>query len=34
MLSPLTIALPIKLLLLVMLDGWTILVQGVLLTFK
>ena len=34
MLSPLTIALPIKLLLLVMLDGWTILVQGLVLTFK
>jgi type III secretion protein R len=28
MLSPLTIALPIKLLLLVMIDGWTILIQG------
>lgn len=34
MLSPLTIALPIKLLLLVMLDGWTVLVQGLVLTFK
>ncbi len=34
MLSPLTIALPIKLLLLVMIDGWTILVQGLVLTFK
>lgn len=34
MLSPLTIALPIKLLLLVMIDGWTILVQGLMLTFK
>jgi len=34
MLSPLTIALPIKLLLLVMLDGWTLLVQGLILTFK
>lgn len=34
MLSPLTIALPIKLLLLVMVDGWTILVQGLVLTFK
>jgi type III secretion protein R len=34
MLSPLTIALPIKLMLLVMLDGWTILVQGLVLTFK
>lgn len=34
MLSPLTISLPIKLLLLVMIDGWTILVQGLILTFK
>jgi type III secretion protein R len=34
MLSPLTIALPIKLLLLVMIDGWTVLVQGLVLTFK
>ena len=34
MLSPLTIALPIKLLLLVMVDGWTVLVQGLMLTFK
>jgi len=34
MLSPLTIALPIKLLLLVMVDGWTVIVQGVALTFK
>ena len=34
MLSPLTIALPIKLMLLVMLDGWTILIQGLVLTFK
>lgn len=34
MLSPLTIALPIKLLLLVMIDGWTILVQGLVMTFK
>ena len=34
MLSPLTIALPIKLLLLVMVDGWTVLVQGLALTFK
>lgn len=34
MLSPLTIALPIKLLLLVMVDGWTVLVQGLVLTFK
>jgi len=34
MLSPLTIALPVKLLLLVMIDGWTILIQGLTLTFK
>jgi type III secretion protein R len=34
MLSPLTIALPIKLLLLVMVDGWTVLVQGIAMTFK
>ncbi len=34
MLSPLTIALPIKLLLVVMIDGWTILVQGLVMTFK
>ncbi len=34
MLSPLTIALPIKLLLLVMVDGWTLLIQGLTLTFK
>ncbi|MFA6119540.1 MAG: type III secretion system export apparatus subunit SctR [Parachlamydiales bacterium] len=34
MLSPLTIALPIKLLLLVMVDGWTLLVQGLVMTFK
>lgn len=34
MLSPLTIALPIKLLLLVMIDGWTILVQGLALSFR
>ncbi len=34
MLSPLTIALPIKLLLLVIIDGWTILLQGLVLTFK
>ncbi|MBI5346614.1 MAG: type III secretion system export apparatus subunit SctR [Chlamydiae bacterium] len=34
MLSPLTIALPIKLLLLVMIDGWTVLLQGLVLTFK
>lgn len=34
MLSPLTIALPLKLLLLVMLDGWTVLIQGLVLTFR
>jgi type III secretion protein R len=34
MLSPLTIALPVKLLLLVMVDGWTVLIQGMTLTFK
>lgn len=34
MLSPLTIALPIKLLLLVMVDGWTVLVQGLAMSFK
>lgn len=34
MLSPLTIALPIKLLLLVMIDGWTLLVQGLVMTFR
>jgi type III secretion protein R len=34
MLSPLTIALPIKLLLLVMIDGWTILVQGLATSFR
>jgi type III secretion protein R len=34
MLSPLTIALPIKLLLLVMVDGWTVLVQGLAMTFR
>lgn len=34
MLSPLTIALPIKLLLLVMVDGWTVLVQNLAMTFK
>lgn len=34
MLSPLTIALPIKLLLLVMIDGWTVLVQGLVMTFR
>ncbi len=34
MLSPLTIALPLKLLLLVMVDGWTIIVQGLTLSFR
>lgn len=34
MLSPLTIALPIKLLLLVMIDGWTILIQGLAVSFR
>lgn len=34
MLSPLTIALPIKLLLLVMIDGWTVLIQGLALSFR
>lgn len=34
MLSPLSISLPLKLLLLVMLDGWTVLIQGLVLTFR
>jgi len=34
MLSPMSIALPIKLLLLVMVDGWTVLVQTLALSFK
>ncbi len=34
MLSPLTIALPVKLLLLVMIDGWTVLVQGLAVSFR
>jgi type III secretion protein R len=34
MLSPLTIALPIKLLLLVMVDGWTVLIQGLVMSFR
>lgn len=34
MLSPLTIALPLKLLLLVMVDGWTIIIQGLTLSFR
>jgi len=34
MLSPLTIALPLKLLLLVMVDGWTLIIQGLVLSFR
>jgi len=34
MLSPLTIALPLKLLLIVMTDGWTLVVQGLIKTYK
>lgn len=34
MLSPLTIALPLKLLLLVMVDGWTLIIQGLVLTYR
>ncbi len=34
MLSPLTIALPIKLLLLVLVDGWTVIIQGLALSFR
>jgi type III secretion protein R len=34
MLSPLTIALPLKLLLLVMVDGWTLILQGLVLSFR
>lgn len=34
MLSPLSISLPLKLLLLVMIDGWTILLQGLVLSFN
>ncbi len=34
MLSPMSIALPLKLLLIVMLDGWTVLIQGLVLTFN
>lgn len=34
MLSPLTIALPLKLLLIVMIDGWTLIIQGLVLTYK
>lgn len=34
MLSPLTIALPLKLLLIVMIDGWTLVIQGIVLTYR
>lgn len=34
MLSPLSISLPLKLLLVVMIDGWTILLEGLVLSFK
>ncbi len=34
MLSPLTIALPLKLLLLVMVDGWTLVIEGIVLTYR
>ena len=34
MLSPLTIALPLKLLLIVMVDGWTVIIQGLVLSFR
>lgn len=34
MLSPLTISLPLKLLLLVMIDGWTVLLQGLVLSYN
>lgn len=34
MLSPLTISLPLKLLLVVMVDGWTLIIQGLVLTFR
>lgn len=34
MLSPMTIALPLKLLLLVMMDGWSLLLQGLVMSFK
>lgn len=34
MLSPVTISMPLKLFLLVMLDGWTLLVQGLVATFR
>ena len=34
MLSPLTIALPLKLLLIVMIDGWTLIIQGLVLSYR
>jgi type III secretion protein R len=34
MLSPVTISMPLKLFLLVMLDGWTLLIDGLVLTFR
>lgn len=34
MLSPLTIALPLKLLLFVMVDGWTLIINGLVLSFR
>jgi len=34
MLSPLTIALPLKLLLIVMTDGWTLIIEGLVLTYR
>ena len=34
MLSPVTISMPLKLFLLVMLDGWTLLINGLVMTFK
>lgn len=34
MLSPVTISMPLKLFLLVMMDGWTLLIQGLVVTFK
>lgn len=34
MLSPVTISMPLKLFLLVMLDGWTLLIEGLISTFK
>jgi len=34
MLSPVTISMPLKLFLLVMLDGWTILIEGLVKTFQ